>query len=92
MSFSAGVWLAEVTSGQGLEELKICKYALNCASELFETKLSCPMHSFVFSVLADFLVLLALWSGAEASHTHALNTSSTYCSSVFGRFASDKGP
>ena len=50
------------------------------------------MHSFVFSALANFLVLLALWSGVEASHTHVLNMSSTYCSGVFGRFAQAKDP
>ena len=50
------------------------------------------MHSFVFSALANFLVLLALWSGVEASHTHVLNMSSTYCCGVFGRFAQAKDP
>ena len=66
--------MVEATSECGLEELKICKYALNWASELSETKASCPMPGFAFSVLADFLVLLASWSGADASHTSALNT------------------
>ena len=67
--FNTKVWVVEATSECGLEELKICKYALNWASELSETKASCPMPSFAFSALADFLVLLASWSGAGASHT-----------------------
>ena len=84
--FSAEVWVVEATSECGLEELKICKYALNWASELFETKSSCPMPSFAFSVLADFLVLPASWSGADASHTSALNTSSTHLLRGFRTF------
>ncbi len=76
--FSSEVWVVEATSESGLEELKICKYALNRASELSETKASCPMPGFAFSVLADLLVLPASWSGADASHTSELNTSSTH--------------
>ena len=44
------------------------------------------MPSFAFSVLADFLVLLASWSGADASHTSALNTSSTHLLRGFRTF------
>ena len=84
--FSTEVWVVEATSECGLEELKICRYALNWASELSETKASCPMLSFAFSVLADFLVLLASWSGADASHTSALNTSLTHLLRGFRTF------
>ena len=84
--FSTEGWVVEATSECGLEELKICRYALNWASELSETKASCPMLSFAFSVLADFLVLLASWSGADASHTSALNTSLTHLLRGFRTF------
>ena len=59
----------------GLEELKFGEMALNWATELSETKSMHPIANFAFSVRADFLVLPASWSGADASHTSALNTS-----------------
>ena len=38
---------------------------------------------------SDFVVFPALWSGAEATHTPAQNTSSKICSEILVRFAAD---
>ena len=65
------------------EKLKIRDYALKLAGGLFETKSSCPLTISVLSIIPDLIVLLASWSGAEATRIHALNTSSTYSASVF---------
>ena len=44
---------------------------------------SFPYHS---RMSPDFYFFQASWSGAEATRTHALNTSSIYCFGVFVRF------
>ena len=53
---------------------------------LSEAKLSCPLPIPVFSVSPDFVVFPASWSGADASHTSALNTSSTHLLRGFRTF------
>ena len=43
-----------------------------------EPKVSCPLLISVFSIVSDFVVFPASWSGADASHIPALNTSSIH--------------
>ena len=50
---------------------------MKLAERLSEPKASCSLPISAFSIVPNFLVLLASWSGAEASRTHDLNTSST---------------
>ena len=50
---------------------------MKLAERLSEPKVSCSLPISAFSIVPNFLVLLASWSGAEASRTHDLNTSST---------------
>ena len=66
-----------------LSKIKIRDYALKLAGGLSETKASCPLPISALSIVPDFIVLLASWSGAEATPTHALNTYSTHPASVF---------
>ena len=65
---------------------------MKLAGGLSETKASCPLPISAFSIVLDFIVLLASWSGAEVTPTHALNTSSIYCFGVFVRFTQSKAP
>ena len=50
---------------------------MKLAEGLSEPKASCSLPISVFSIVPNFMVLLASWSRAEASRTHDLNTSST---------------
>ena len=50
---------------------------MKLAERLSEPKVSCSLPISAFSIVPNFVVLLASWSGAEASRTHDLNTSST---------------
>ena len=84
--------VTEVTSEWGLVKLKIRNYALKLAGGLSETKASCPLPISALSIVPDFIVSLASWSGAEATRTHALNTSSIYCFGVFVRFTQSRAP
>ena len=67
-------------------------YALKSAGGLSETKASCLLLISAFSIVPDFVVCLASWSGAEATPTHALNTSSIYCFGVFGPLTQPQAP
>ena len=60
---------------RGSENYEIRGHALGLEEGLSEAKLSCPLPIPVFSVSPDFVVFPASWSGADASHTSALNTS-----------------
>ena len=81
--FSAEVWLVEATSEWGLEKVEIRGHALGLEEGLSEAKLSCPLPIPVFSVFPDLVVFPASWSGADASHLPALNTSSTHALHCF---------
>ena len=84
--FSAGVWVVEATSECGLEKVEIRGHALGLEEGLSETKPSCPLPIPAFSVFPDFVVFPASWSGGDASHTSALNTSSTHLLRGFRTF------
>ena len=68
-------------------------HALGLEEGLSEAKPSCPLPIPAFSVFPDFVVFPASWSGADASHIPALNTSSKHLRfTVFGRFANRTAP
>ena len=77
---------------RGLPKLEIRDYALKSAGELSEAKTSCPLLISVLSIVPDFVVFAATELGAEATRTHALNTSSIYCFGVFVRFIQLQAP
>ena len=45
---------------------------MKLAERLSEPKVSCSLPISAFSIVPNFVVLLASWSGAEASRTHDL--------------------
>ncbi len=61
-------------------------HALGLEEGLSEAKPSCPLPIPAFSVFPDFVVFPASWSGDDASHTSALNTSSTHLLRGFRTF------
>ena len=77
---------------RGLPKLEIRDYALKSAGELSEAKTSCSLLISVLSIVPDFVVFAATELGAEATRTHALNTSLTYCFGVFVRFTHSQVP
>ena len=89
--FSAGIWVVEATSEWGLEKVEIRDYALKSAGGLSEAKPSCRLLISVFSIVPDFVVFPASWSGADASHIPALNTSSIHPLRCFRTFDSTDG-
>ena len=57
-----------------------------------EAKTSCPLLISVLSIVPDFVVFAATELGAEATRTHALNTSLIYYFGVFVRFTHSQAP
>ena len=91
-NLSERVWGCLRRLRSGLQKLEIRDYALKSAGGLSEAKTSCPLLISARSIVPDFLVFAATELGAEATHTHALNTSSIYCFGVFVRFTQSKAP
>ena len=60
-----------------MEKVEIRGYALGSEERVSEAEPSSSLLIPVFSVFPDFVVFPASWSGADASHIPALNTSST---------------
>ena len=66
-------------------------HALGLEEGLSEAKPSCPLPIPAFSVFPDFVVFPASWSGADASHIPALNTSSIHPLHCFRTFCQQDG-
>ena len=64
---------------------------MKLAGGLSEAKPSCRLPVSAFSIVPDFVVILASWSGAEASHIIELNTSSITALHCFRPFSQSAG-
>ena len=73
------------------EKVEIRGYALGSEEGLFEAEPSSSLLIPGFSVFPDFVVFPASWSGADASHIPALNTSSTSALHCFRTFSQQEG-
>ena len=76
-----------------LGKVGIRGYALGSEERLSEAQPSSSLLTPGFSVSPDPVVFPASWSGADASHLSALNTSSAHLrSTVFVRIAQNMAP
>ena len=74
-----------------MEKVEIRGYALGSEEGLSEAKPSSSLLIPGFSVFPDFVVFPASWSGADATHIPALNTSSTSALHCFRTFCQQDG-
>ena len=71
-----------------MEKVEIRGHALGAEERVSEAEPSSSLLIPGFSVFPDFVVFPASWSGADASHIPALNTSSTHALLCFRTFYS----
>ena len=71
-----------------MEKVEIRGHALGSEERVSEAEPSSSLLIPGFSVFPDFVVFPASWSGADASHIPALNTSSTHALTCFRTFYS----
>ena len=74
-----------------MEKVEIRGHALGSEERVSEAEPSSSLLIPGFSVFPDFVVFPASWSGADASHIPALNTSSTSALHCFRMFDSTAG-
>ena len=75
-----------------MEKVEIRGHALGAEERVSEAEPSSSLLIPGFSVFPDFVVFPASWSGADASHIPALNTSSITSLRCFWTFYSDRSP
>ena len=74
-----------------MEKVEIRGHALGAEERVSEAEPSSSLLIPGFSVFPDFVVFPASWSGADASHIPALNTSSTSALHCFRTFCQQDG-
>ena len=74
-----------------MEKIEIRGHALGAEERVSEAEPSSSLLIPGFSVFPDFVVFPASWSGADATHIPALNTSSTSALHCFRTFCQQDG-